>query len=375
MTISTIYYVSIIMLFICNPVSSLFKNKKLVACILSCLVLGLLLGLRDPLIVGVDGVRYANTYNALNGRTVTSIFLIKEDKNIFFYFLNWLLSNIGIPYQVFTMISGFFCVSVMGYFVYRFSDMPFLSFMLYMGLGFYTFAFSGQKEAMAMALIMLSYIALHDEKKVTSWILFVLAALSHYTAIVFLPILLIGRIRINKKWLKYMLLVAVPIIIALFYYRIQVANWITSTFAEDYVDRYRITGALGGTTIFAMMATILYVFSISLIGRKATEMESTELLFFERSIMYICISASIVQMFASYAYAFTRLAFYYLQFFTISVPYSLKTYRIKNFFGRYYSIIVNIIKLIIISIMVYMFFVHIKAEQIQEYRFIKERMR
>ena len=380
MTISAIYYVSIILLFICSGVSSLFKNKKLVACILSCLVLGLLLGLRDPLVVGVDGIRYARTYEGLAGKDISSIFSIKDNANIFFYFLNWLLSNIGVSFQIFSMLSGFFCTVVISYFIYRFSDMPLLSFMLYIGLGFYTFAFSGQKEAMAMALVILSCIALFDRKIAKSWIFYILAVLSHYTAIVFLPILLISRSKISKKVLKYLLIAAIPAAIAVIYFRVSLARWITSTFAEHYLDRYTITESLGGTFLFAIAFTLLYIFSIGLFRSSSIKQGGTELVrqryvelsSFERIILYVCIASCIIQVFSSYAYAFTRLAFYYLQFFVVSIPYSLKTDRIKRFLGRYYTIIMMIMEVVLMGLMIYMFFAHIEGERIQEYKFIWE---
>lgn len=372
MEISRIYYDIILMLFLSIGLSSIFKNKKLAICIINCLVLGFFLAMRNPLIVGVDGIRYGETFVELADEEVSSIFLVKENKNIFFYFLNWLCSNTGMTYPIYTALSGFSCAIVISYFIYRFSEMPLLSFMLYIGLGFYTFAFSGQKEAMAMAFIILSYIALYDNKKLMPWIFFILATLSHYTAIVFLPILLISRIRISKQGLKFLLLALIPVLIPVICLRVSIAHWVTSMFAEHYVGQYEITGSLGGTTVFVMLFTILYIFSIGLIGKKKIREESKVQEFFERSLLYACIGSCVIQSFASYAYAFSRLAFYYLQFFVISVPYSLKTARIKKFFGQYYGIIIIILWVLLVGIMIFMFFQHIEGELLQEYMFIWE---
>jgi len=213
---------------------------------------------------------------------------------------------------------------------------------------------------------------MYEGRNIKSWAYFVIAVLMHYTAIVFLPIILIGKIKISKRMIKNLALIFFPVLIVIVYNRLRIAHWLTSTFAEHYVGRYEIGGAIGGTAVFAIIFTVLFLLSSNVLNRSESVSIDNEALFFERSLLYICIAASIVQLLSSYAYAYTRLAFYYLQFFTISIPYIFQTIKVRKLLGRYYILIMAVIMIVLFVLMISQFFGHIEAAYLQDYKFMWE---
>lgn len=360
-----VYTISLIILHISSIVSQIFKNKKLCTCILCGLTLALLLGLRNPYTVGVDGMRYYNSYLNTKGQSISVIFYLRDGGYLLFYFLFWFFSNIGLPFEYFTLILGLFCVFITSLIIYKFSERPLLSFILYLGLGFYTFSFSGLKQSLAMTFVLLTFFFIHKRKPLSAAFLMLLAFLSHPTSAVFIPLLFINKIKMNQKTM----LLTFPFLVLAFAFRIQIAHLLTVIADDEYVGKYEISGGIGGTSIFILLALIFYVFSAEHIFKNHNSVTNDNKMLLEKSFLFIGICSLIIQFFSAYAYAFTRLNFYYFQFFTIIIPYSLNTNRTKIFFDRYYRVFQIFFYLLIFYMMISKFYSHINGEKIIDYEF------
>ena len=368
---SGIYTISLALLFSSGLLSRLFKNKRLVICISCGLILGLIVGLRDPYLVGADGLRYARVYNNMLGKEISIIFSSKDGESILFYLLCWLCCNSGLPYYCFTMLSALFCVCIVSMMIYRFSSMPFLSFILYIGLGTYTGTFNIQRQSLALAFVLLTYNSLYDGHRVTAIMFFLFAVLFHPTAIIFLPVLFIGRLQFSKK-MYFLLGLAVTLIIAICYtFRMQIAYFMTNSFNVQYLGFYTSTQRIGGTAIFTIFLLIFYAYSVNYADLKKN-IFNNDAAFFRMSLLFTSACACIIQSFSSYAYSFTRLNLYYLQFAMFSIPDAFFSSKIRNLFGRYCKLAIVLVSVIIIALMIFQFYECVEHERLQIYKFLWE---
>ncbi len=143
----------------------------------------------------------------------------------------------------------------------------------------------------------------------------------HITAIVAL-LLEIRRIQL-KKWMS------IPIAVLLLFvyiFRNQLGWILTSVaFEGEYLGYYESSGAIGAMSIFLLLILI----GMILIEHECIlEKDNISSLYFK-----IIIISLLIQMLSSYAYAFTRLNYYFVQFFPIIVPSMLdllKTSKYRN---------------------------------------------
>lgn len=146
--------------------------------------------------------------------------------------------------------------------------------------------------------------------------------------------------------------------VTLFLFRYQIAGFITIMFAENYLGHYESKETVGGSFIFLIINTICY----AMLFKERIRENNSE----EKDIFLMLAIASALQLLSAYAYAFTRVNLYYMQF----VPIALSMmYRYEHSTER---------KIIILSLLIAdcyvcynLFYSHIIAEQLEEYRLLQ----
>ena len=164
------------------------KNWKFI--FLACLYMFIIMGMRDVTSIGNDSrTSYLSNYSLMANKNLRD--MIKNynfDSNSAFYiFMKLIHMWSGGNYQTFVIIiSAFFMITLANY-IYRYSPDPIQSFCYYWGLLLYLFVFSGQKQAMAMSILLLAFDAIM-ERKLFRFLLFMFIAVQfHYPSLVFLP--------------------------------------------------------------------------------------------------------------------------------------------------------------------------------------------
>lgn len=321
--------------------------------ILIFIVLGSLLAFRDQF-VGVDTGRYYLTYTSTKSMNFEQVVSIREGANIGYFLLNAVCSKIGMSFQLFVSILSIWIV-FSTLFVYKKTySLDIFAIFGYLGLGVYTFCFSGLKQAISMSFIIWSVYFLWKAKAWYAYVMFVAAFLFHPVAIVFLPFLFLRKITFSYM---HIIMIVVGFLI-LFLFRYQIAYFITLMFAENYIGHYESKETVGGSFIFLIINTLFFVF---LFKDKVKENNTVE-----KDIFLMLIIASALQLLSSYAYAFTRVNLFYMQF----VPIAL------SMMFRYEHSTVK--RMIIFSLLIadcYMcynlFYGHIIGEQLEEYSLLK----
>lgn len=176
------------------------NNKKgsFFFCTLSCLVLSFLSAIRAEN-VGTDTISYIAEYNYVSKESY--LFILSNYQSCFgFYWFAKICQNTGLPVNFWFFLIALLFNSSIFCFIYKFSKNCLLSFILYIGLGVFAFSLAGLKQIMAMSFCIFSVMVLNKKHGLLFSIFLVLvAATFHQSALFFIVILLILKLKPNKK--------------------------------------------------------------------------------------------------------------------------------------------------------------------------------
>ena len=117
----------------------------------------------------------------------------------------WICYHINPNYQLFLIVNGYLVSFLFGKFIYDNSDKVLISFVVFLGM-FFVQSMSLMREWLAIAIGVNAYTLFKRKWFKTSFLLLILAVLSHVTAIVFVFVPIIGLIK-NKKRAFFLVLI------------------------------------------------------------------------------------------------------------------------------------------------------------------------
>ena len=314
---------SYILIFVYIIIFSIFCKKKLRKkwfLILVSIQLVIVFAIRD-IDVGVDLTRYYRSYGEIGNNSF--LYIIRNQdyySSIFFYVIVYVFSHLGISYHTFLGVVGAICVIPSCYFVNKYSEHPYISIIIYLSMGIYSFQFSGLKQSISMVIIMFAFDAVVEQKGKKFYLLVICAMLFHVTAIICLPMFILY----NMKYRNWMLIPIVCALIFVYIFRNSIGQTVTVLFSDgEYVGRYESTGIIG--TSFIMLILILCY--IIIFANREVNRNHTILSYNFKLILF----SAFIQIMSSYAYAFTRLNFYYIQLLPFIIPSILDLPGKSNF--------------------------------------------
>lgn len=151
--------------------------------------------------VGTDVKVYADTYLFLPNISFEEIFksqTIVSIDPIYYSFLKVLTYINDSPQFMLIIISAIVAVSV-SYFIYKNSLNPLLSFLIFICLRYYAFTLTGLRQAVALAIVLVSYKYLKEKKLMKFLFVICLAAMFHKSALIFIIAYPIANIKSTKK--------------------------------------------------------------------------------------------------------------------------------------------------------------------------------
>lgn len=151
------------------------KNGASVFTFLSFIILGTLVAFRSSN-VGIDTETYIRIFNNMTAMNWAS--RIEKGFQALCVFLHELH---GTP-QTLLIVTGYFCVGVTCYFIYKNSRNPLFSMILYIGFNYYFTTFNLMRQAIALSICLIAQIIKEKGQK-RAYLLFVVACLFHYSAI------------------------------------------------------------------------------------------------------------------------------------------------------------------------------------------------
>ena len=283
------------------------KDRKQYIVIMAVLH-SLLSGLRHQYLTG-DMQSYCYKYWRTLNEGWFSDELFQGGRNFGF---NWLLKFFSTlsngEFQVFLIISAIFIEVVVAYLIYKYSPLPWLSFLVWNCMGFYCFGFSAIKQSIAMGLIMIAFVGIMEERPKQFALFTILAGFVHTPALIFLPAYFLSKQKFNLRTLIIYFCGAA----AVFINRNQIVNLMQDVYYEDGI--IGDDAGLGGR-FFLIVLFIVAGFALKGFNGK----------YFSK-VANLMVVAAVLQMFSGFDNVFTRLTDYYLQFLIIFIPLAFVDY-------------------------------------------------
>lgn len=280
-----------------------YGNNKKIYIIIMAFLHTFACGFRYMYLTG-DLRKYASDYYNMKGYGLFSDFIIQDGRNTGFFVLMKFWSGISDGnFQVFLIFIAIVTEIVVAVLIYKYSPIPWCSYLVWNCLGFYVFGFSAIKQALAMALVMWAFVYIVEEKAGRFVLLILLAGTIHMPALVLLPAYWLAKRKINEMTIFSYFIAGV-----LFYLlRNQIVNIIGNIYYED--EEFVLNSSdLGGR--FYMIVLILLC-GIVLKGFKEKNFSK---------LFNIIAVAAIFQMLSGFDNIFTRLTDYYFQFSILYIP-------------------------------------------------------
>lgn len=290
------------------------KDRKQYIVIMAVLH-SLLSGLRYPYLTG-DMQSYCYRYWHISENGWFSEEVFQEGRNFGF---NWLMKFFSTlsdgEFQVFLIAVAIFIEAAVAYLIYKYSPLPWLSFLVWNCMGFYCFGFSAIKQSIAMGLIMIAFVGIMEEKPKQFLVFTILAGFVHAPALIFLPAYFLSKQKFNLRTLLIYICGAIVVFIN--------KNQIVKLLQEFYYEEGIIgdDSELGGR-FFLIVLFVIAGFALNGFNGK----------YFSK-VANLIVAAAVLQMFSGFDNVFTRLTDYYLQFLIIFIPLSFADYKDERLTG------------------------------------------
>ena len=196
----------------------LIKNKKLFIWIAG-IQLFIILALRN-VNIGPDLENYAGGFQYISSLSfndlLSRIHILKNADLVWpytyesgFVILCWLAAKIGLSFHGFLVLLSLLSIAFIMKFIYTYSAKPWLSIIIFIGLGYYGYAFGILRQTLAVAICLCSIPFMEKRKWVQTIVLFVIAFSIHRSSIIFMLLFFLTKIRIRKYILRKYLLACV----------------------------------------------------------------------------------------------------------------------------------------------------------------------
>ena len=278
------------------------NNDKLRCIVVSTIVMTFFSGLRTWWFG--DLIKYYTLYNGCNSLNwKETVFSSSANMGIrlFFHFAG----RLGLSYEICIFIIAAFSASCLGLLIYHFSPSPYWSYLMYIAMGFYLFTYSGLKQTIAMAFIMLALISILEDRLLFFILWTLIASFFHAPAFIFIIAYPVAKKKIDGYY-YFMVIVAMVLI---YVYRDAIVSFLT----EAYYEKENIySGNLSFGGRFIMMIFIM------VLGVGMRPLRIQDQLYCQ--IFNLMVMAAAIQFFSIYNHNFTRLADYYYQFIILFLP-------------------------------------------------------
>lgn len=286
----------------------------------------LLLALRHKTI-GSDTGGYFNSFEQI--KHVGWLELLRSGRSdIGFYLLSKLISTFFPSYQVNLAIIAALTVIPLGYLYHRESEGPLLSMVLFLTFPVFMMYFSGQRQALAIALGVPAFYMAKDRKLLKYLLIVLLAFLIHHSAFALLLIYPMFRAKFRPKHLLWLIPAYMVTLLLNSALLKRIMDILAVFLGEKYTD-YEISDT-GAYTMIILLALFL-VYSFFMPSEK--EMDETT-----RALRNLLIVALFIQMFTPISSLTMRINYYFLIFVPLLIP------RVTNRCARFDRRILTVVK-------------------------------
>lgn len=265
----------------------------------------LLVGLRAT-DVGIDTYSYFIRYYEYKEMSFERIFMDTLQEHGYSLLIK-VVSMIWDNFDFFKVIVAILSVVPIVYTVGKCSDKPFLSILIFISFGYYSFMFSGMRQGISFALCILSFLTIKNKKPVLFVLLVLLAAQFHKSAYLFLPAYLVASIKLNKYTVIGLIILYLMVIV----FKWRLYNLIEGTLYDNQNHSY----AANETGAFMILVRQI-VIAAALVFLAPKDTRDTD---YGRYTMLVSVGA-ILTIFATIGGNAQRAANYYCMFLILGIP-------------------------------------------------------
>lgn len=300
-----------------------FKSHKIsISIVVAVSILFIVAALRDA-DVGADTSQYCKHFLNIMNMNFHEILCYNgiwgNDTGLetVYKFYNKLLSYMSHNRQIITISNSFFQIFFLYIMVKRLSPAPALSIYLYVTLGFYQTALNLTPSSVASYICMCAFVYIKENKVIHYLIVVFLASLIHTSAIAFIPVYFLAKIKWTFK--RLIIVVAACGLIAVFQpYVISKLEF----FIPDKYFSYYLSGRTSNE--FAAMQIVVYMtqfISIAICFFAVSKRQIKEKFIQENNLSILMLILVTVFYILNYtARAFSRAAFLYSPYCIITIP-------------------------------------------------------
>lgn len=208
-------------------------------------------------------------------------------------------------FQIALLMIAFFSTVSLGYVIYKYSVSPYWSYLVYIGLGFLFFNFTGLKQSIAMTCLLWAFAGIIEEKHLLFLCMTCIAGMFHAPAFIFLPAYAWSK----KKYDKYYWFTLIALFAVVFIFRNQIIGFLGELYYEEN-EFLQSSETVGGKFLLML---------IMLIGGAVLRPPSTHDTVYSK-VYNLVVIAALLQSFSVFGNNFTRLADYYFQIVIFYIP-------------------------------------------------------
>lgn len=260
------------------------------------------------------------------------------------YYLFQRLVQFGIEdYQMYLVLIALIFMVPLGYWIYKYSSEPLISFILFSVLFYEFFAITGLRQTVATALVVLiGYHFVRSRSLVPFLFILFIAMTIHKSAFVFLPFYFLANKRLTKGYILGML----SFIGALFVLRGPFFNMLVSLSGYDTYDYLAGAGAVN------FSAMLIFILLLALWRRdKILENNPSAIHYFNALFLAACfLPLTFINP------SMMRLVQYFTLFLLLLIPEIIKTFEVRERVVVYYAAMSLLILLFLQNSPTYSFF-------------------
>lgn len=235
--------------------------------------------------------------------------VLKEDGDVLFFILNWLIGQFTKDFQVFLVIIAAISVLPIAKIYSEDKQYGFLKIVLFMNLSNFIMLFSGLRQSVALALGLVAYHYVRKKKPFWFLVFALLAWGFHHSGFMILLYYPLYYFKLNKNQLWFV----IPTIATVFIFNKQLFGWATKVLFSIMGDKYDMemetTGAYLMIILFVLFAIAAFFFPDE--QKVDTEMNGL------RNFLLMAVT---LQCFAPLHTLAMRMNYYFIIFIPIIIP-------------------------------------------------------
>lgn len=249
--------------------------------------------------------------------------------------LTGIIGSISSSHRFFFFITTIFSLIGPFYLIYRYSEKPIVSIIIYYAMGFYTNTFNNIRQSIAMSIIFFAFPYLFNKSSLKFFVFLFIATLIHYSAFVFLIVYVLIKMNSGIKSAVFTFIIGTIIFVVLGSNLMSFFVGIINLIVLKY-DNFDVNESPEVGWGLLMLQTIIFLALLFVFYRLRKSAKQNQL-FFLKLILFFQMMTVLIQMYATIFPSMTRMSQYFFIPVMVLSPFLFSLIR-KKILKMYYGI-------------------------------------